>query len=82
LGRTFTGWIAPACGWRTLFDHLVRCRKQGSGHIDADRSGGVTVERQFTLGRGLHWQIGRPFALENTVDIAGNAAILIKSVGP
>jgi len=23
LGRTFTGWIAPAYGWRTLFDHRV-----------------------------------------------------------
>ncbi len=23
LGRTYTGWITPACGWRTHFDHLV-----------------------------------------------------------
>src|SRR5262249_15992107 len=38
LGRTFTGWIAPACGWRTysITSSAATCR--GQWYDEAERS--------------------------------------------
>ena len=36
----------------------------------------------FVLGRRLHRQVGRLFALQDAIDVAGGAAILIEVVGP
>ena len=43
LGRTCTGWIAPACGWRTLLDHLVGAREQCGRHGQAERLPAIAI---------------------------------------
>jgi hypothetical protein len=70
LGRTCTGWIAPACGWRTLFDHLVGAGEHRGRQIEAERLGGLEVDHQLVFGWRLYRQVGRLVALENTVDVA------------
>ena len=51
-------------------------------HVDAERLGGLEVDHQFVLGRRLHRQVGRLLALENAVDIASRAAVLVDKIGP
>jgi hypothetical protein len=40
LGRTSTGWIAPACLAHSL-DHLVGAREHGVRHRKAERLGAL-----------------------------------------
>jgi hypothetical protein len=47
LDRTFTGWIAPACGWRTLLDHLVGAAEQQQGNHDPERLSGSLINKQI-----------------------------------
>ena len=42
-----------------------------SGMVEAQRHGGLHVNDSFELGRGLDWQIGRLFAIENAIDVTG-----------
>ena len=49
---------------------------------DAKRLRGLEVEYQLVLGRGLHWQIGRLLALEDSIDVAGGAAVLVDLIWP
>ena len=51
-------------------------------HFEAKRLGGLQVDDQFVLGRRLHRQIGRLLALEDAIDIAGRAPVLIDEVRP
>jgi hypothetical protein len=45
------------------FDHLVGEREQLVGDGQAERLGGLEVYHQLVLGRRLHREIGRLFAL-------------------
>jgi PAS domain S-box-containing protein len=59
LGRTFTGWIAPACGWRT-FSINSSARTSKVGGISRPRAlGSLEVDHQIELRRLLDWDIGR-----------------------
>jgi len=49
-----------------LLDHRVGKREQRWRHLDAERLGGLEVDRQFVLGRRLHRQVGRLIALEDS----------------
>ena len=40
------------------------------------------VDHQFKLGRRLHRQVGGLLALENAIDIAGRALVLVDKIGP
>ena len=53
-----------------------------SRHVEAERLGGLEIDHQLVLGRRLHRQVGRLLALEDAVDIAGRAAVLVDRIGP
>src|SRR5262245_20733134 len=44
LGRTFTGWIAPALRLAHLFDHFVSTREQRRWHSQAEGLGSLEIE--------------------------------------
>ena len=47
------------------------------GTVEAERLGGLEVDDQFEFGRRLHRQVGRLLALEDAVDVAGGAPVLV-----
>ena len=52
------------------------------GIVEAERLGGLEIDDQFVLGRRLHRQVGGLLALEDAIDIAGRAPVLIDDVRP
>ena len=64
------------------FDHLVGAGEQRRRHVDAQRLGRLQIDHHLVLGRGLHRQVGRLLALEDAVDIAGCAPVLVDQVRP
>ena len=69
LDRTFTGWIAPACGWRTLFDDLVGELYERLTKREAEGLCRLEIDDEFKLDWCLHWQIARRFSFENAINI-------------
>src|SRR5215831_8678718 len=62
----------PPCSF-TSFDHLVGAREQRGRNFDAERFGGLEVDRQLEISRCLHGKSVRACALEDTIDIFGRA---------
>src|SRR5436190_18586529 len=60
LGRTFTGWIAPACGWRT---HSITSSARASSVGGTSRLSALAVERLITNSNLLDWTTGRSAGL-------------------
>ena len=52
------------------------------GTVEAERLGGLEIDDQFVLGRRLHRQVGRLLALEDAIDVAGGAPVLVDEIGP
>src|SRR5438067_9769099 len=52
LGRTCTGWIAPACGWRTY--SITSSRAQAASAEFRGRR--LEVDHQLELGRSWAWR--------------------------
>ena len=65
-----------------LFDHLVGAGEQRWRHREAERLGSLEIDHQLVLGRRLHRQVGRLLALEDAIDIAGGAPVLVEQIGP
>ena len=51
-------------------------------HVEAERLGGLEIDHQFVLGRRLHRQVGGLLALEDAIDVAGRAAVLVDDIRP
>ena len=62
-------------------DHLVGAGEQRRGHCRGRAPGGLEIDDERHLG-GLDRQIGRLLALEDAVDVAGRAPVLIDRIGP
>ena len=67
LGRTFTGWIAPACGWRT---HSITSSARASSVGGTSRPKGFRCcvdqpTNQLEPAGPLHGRVACPGALEN-----------------
>src|SRR5262245_61221256 len=62
------------------FDHLVGKGEQRRRHFEVERLVGMERDSWLVSGGCLHWQIGRLLALEDAVDIAGRASILIYTI--
>jgi len=70
LGRTPTGWIAPACGWRTYVDHLGQARASSlSGTSRPSALAVFEVKHELEFG-GLHdRKVGGFLALQDATGV-------------
>ena len=57
----------------------ARASSEG-GTAEHERLRGLEVDHQLILGRRLHRQVGRLLALEDAINIAGRAAVLVDQV--
>jgi hypothetical protein len=62
---------------KTLLDHLVGARQQGRWNGETKLLRRLEVDHQLVFRRRLHRQVGWLLALEDAVDVAGRAQILI-----
>src|SRR5262249_979756 len=69
--RTLTG----------LFDHLVGTGEHRRWNCEAKRLSSLEIDYQLILGRRLHRKIGWLFTLEDAIDIAGRAPVLVNKIG-
>src|SRR5262245_66492004 len=65
----------------TSFDHLVGEGEECRWHSEAERVRCLEIKHQIVLDWRLHWQGGRPLALENAIDIGGRTPNNIGGVG-
>src|SRR5262245_42623017 len=65
---------STTCPFAGLLDDLVDAQACDVRYRKAECCGGLHVQHDLVSHRCLHWQVDRPFALENAVDIAGGSS--------
>ena len=60
-----------------LFDHLVGARKQRRRDGQTECLSGLEIDHQLVLGRRLYRQVGWLLALEDAIDVARRAPVLV-----
>jgi hypothetical protein len=60
-----------------LFDHLVGALLEMQRHVETERLGGLEVDHQLELDRGLDGKLVRFRALEDTIGIGRRAPITV-----
>jgi hypothetical protein len=71
----------PNRKWRDpLFNHLVGALLKMQSHVEAERLGGLEVDHQLELDRGLDGKLARLRALEDAIDIGRRAPKIIGQV--
>jgi hypothetical protein len=63
-----------------LFDHLVGALLKQRGHVKAESLGGLKVDDQLELDRGLDGELARVRALEDAVGIGRRAPKIIEQI--
>jgi hypothetical protein len=61
-------------------DDLVGARNYCRWHVEAERLGGFQIDDQLVLGRVLHRQVGRFFALEDAIHVCCCAVVWINAI--
>src|SRR5262252_6683386 len=77
LGRTFTGWIAPACLAHS-FNHLVGNREELIRDRQTKRLGGLKIDHELKLAGLDDREVGWLFALQNATCIDADLTIDIR----
>jgi hypothetical protein len=65
-----------------LVDHLIGCHKHRLWDREAECLRNLQIDDNLVLCRRLHRQVGWLLALENAIDVARRAAILINRMHP
>src|ERR1700680_4194630 len=60
-------------------DHLVGGGQQRFWDGEAERLGGFEIDDKLEFGVLLHWQVGRPLALENSAGIGAGYTVYVQS---
>ena len=47
-------------------------------NFEAERPSGLKIDNQLVLGRRLHRKVGRPLTLEDAIDVAGRAPVIVR----
>ena len=68
--------------WACLFDHLVSAGEQCGWNGETKSLCRRQIDCQVEFVWRLNRQIGWPLALEDAVDVAGRAAVLVDRSGP
>jgi hypothetical protein len=64
----------------TSFDHLVGALLELQRHAEAERLGGLHIDHQLELDRGLDGSLARLRALEDAIGIGRCAPVIIERV--
>ena len=70
--------FVPKADIGSLFDHLVGALLEMQRHVEAERLGGLEVDHQLELDRGLDGKLARLRALEDAIDIGRRAPKIIE----
>src|SRR5215475_2415719 len=68
--------------WPALFKNLGGAGEDRIRYRDADPLSGIKIDHKLVLGRRLYRQIGWLLALEDAIDIASGASVVIEPVRP
>src|SRR5438876_5589263 len=79
LGRSSTGWIAPACLAHS-FDHLVGAAQQREWDGEAECLGSPEVYDQLDSGRPLDREITRLLSFENFSGVDADQTIRFRCI--